>query len=214
MIKRGFSTPLEMTESVRRSSVTSLYKYWLNIIHMTNRERIISLLDSLGIPYDLIEHEESHTCEDSKRLRDAAGMVGQGSKNIIFHARGRFYLVTTLADKSIKARNFKHEFGTKDIRFASQEEISPILNATIGSIPPFGFGNIEIPLYVDEEIFDAEYFIFNPSVPTESLRIATIDLRQVYESLGNPVKYFRASEEEFMVQNFEEFNESNDRTDL
>jgi len=32
--------------------------------------------------------------------------------------------VTTLGDKDIKARNFKSQFGTKDIRFASQEEIT------------------------------------------------------------------------------------------
>jgi prolyl-tRNA editing enzyme YbaK/EbsC (Cys-tRNA(Pro) deacylase) len=45
--------------------------------------------------------------------------------------------VTTTGEKQIKARNFKHEFGSKDIRFASQEEITAVSGAIIGSIPPF-----------------------------------------------------------------------------
>ena len=166
---------------------------------MKNYDSILLLLQKLNILYTEIEHTESHTCEESKSLRDAAGLTGAGSKNIVFHAKGKFYLVITLAEKSIKARNFKHEFGTKDIRFASQEEITPILDAIIGSIPPFGFPSEEIPVFVDAEIFDNEYFIFNPSVPTKSIRIATRDLKRVYDSLKNPVKYFRESEEGFEV---------------
>lgn len=88
--------------------------------------------------------------------------------------------MTTLAHKSIRARNFKHEFGTKDIRFATQEEITPFCGSVIGSIPPFGFNKI-LPLYVDSEIFDYEYFLFNPDTPTKSISIKTTDLRRVYE---------------------------------
>ena len=164
---------------------------------MSNYERILSILDTDGIAYNLIEHPESHSCEESKEFRDAAGLTGVGSKNIVFHAKGKFYLVTTIAEKSIKARNFKHEFGTKDIRFASQEEITGAFDATIGSIPPFGFSNVEIPIYVDAEIFGSEYFIFNPSIATKSLRLKTVDLHRAYEKLSNPVKFFRVGEESF-----------------
>ena len=167
---------------------------------MKNYDRILSLFQKLNISYTEIEHSESHTCEESRSLRDTAGLIGVGSKNIIFHAKGKFYLVTTLAEKSIKARNFKHEFGTKDIRFASQEEITPLLDATIGSIPPFGFSSEEIPDFVEAEIFNHEYFIFNPSIPTKSIRIATSDLKRIYTSLKNPVKYFRESGEGFEVR--------------
>lgn len=164
---------------------------------MNNHDRIITILESKEIPFDCITHAVSQSCEDSRAYREAAGLVGQGSKNIVFHARGKFYLVTTLAEKSIRARNFKHEFGTKDIRFASQEEITTAIDATIGSIPPFGFENTQIPLYVDAEIFDHEYFIFNPSIATESVRVKTTDLRKIYDDMANPIRYFRANEEEF-----------------
>lgn len=168
----------------------------------TNYNNIKSILENLGIKYDEIEHQESHSCDESKKFRDEKWLSWLGSKNIIFHCKWNYYLVTTHWDKNIKARNFKHEFGSKDIRFANQEEISKNLDAIIGSIPPFWFENSVIPIFVDIEIFKNEYFIFNPSTPTKSTRIKTEDLKKIYISLPNPVKYFKHSEEEFEL--FEE----------
>ena len=152
------------------------------------------ILQALQIPYEEITHEVSTSCEHSKELRTKGGMKWAGSKNIIFHAKGKFYLVTTLWDKEIKARNFKHEFGTKDIRFATQEEITKQIWSTIGSIPPFGFENNEIPIFVDSEIFSSEFFCFNPWIADKSIQISTSDLRGIYSLLDNPRKIFDFTE--------------------
>lgn len=163
---------------------------------MSQYKKIHAILETLQIPFDEITHEASMSCEHSKVLRQEAGLVWVGSKNIVFHAKGNFYLLTTLWDKDIKARKFKKEFGTKDIRFASQEEITILWLGTIGSIAPFWFENISIPVYVDSEIFQYEFFIFNPADPTKSLRISTQDLKKVYENMKNNVKIFTLTEEE------------------
>lgn len=159
-------------------------------------QEIIHFLKSNSIAYTEILHEPSTSCEHSQEMRKQQGLEGIGSKNIVFHAKGNFYLVTTLGDKDIKARNFKHEFGTKDIRFASQEEITKVSGATIGSIPPFGFENTFLPLYVDQEIFSHTYFCFNPGVPHISIQIATVDLAKIYDLIDNPVKIFDFRDEE------------------
>ncbi len=165
-------------------------------------ENIKNILLDMQISFDEIEHEESKTCDDSKRLRSEAGLEGIWSKNIVFHCKWNFYLVTTLGDKDIKARNFRYEFWSKDIRFASVDEISQVLgnDAKIWSIPPFGFSNSEIPVFVDEEIFEHEFFMFNPAISTKTIRVKTSDLMKVYESLENKVKLFKVSEEEFSVR--------------
>ena len=49
-----------------------------------------------------------------------------------------------------------------------------------------------IPVYVDSEIFESEYFIFNPAIPTKSLRLKTSDFKKVYENIKNPVKFFKS----------------------
>lgn len=159
-------------------------------------ENIKQVLKDIWISYKEISHEVSTSCEHSQAMRWEQWLIWAWSKNIIFHAKGNFYLVTTLGDKDIKARNFKHEFGTKDIRFASQEEITWVSGATIGCIPPFGFENQSLPLYVDQEIFSHEFFCFNPGVPDRSIQIATVDLTKVYDRIGNTVKMFDFSDEE------------------
>ena len=163
-------------------------------------ENIKKILKENDISFDEIEHGESQSCEDSKRFRDEACLEWIGSKNIVFHAKWEYYLVTTIWDKEIKARRFKKEFGTKDIRFAYQEEITSLLWATIWSIPPFGFQNKTIKIFVDKEIFNSEYFMFNPGISTKTIRIKTSDLKEIYLSLENQIKIFEFLEEETIFE--------------
>lgn len=151
---------------------------------------IIKKLKDLKIEYSELSHEQSKSCDDSKTFREQAWFDGIWSKNIVFHAKWKYYLVTTIWDKDLKARKFKHEFGTKDIRFANQEEITKEIKWTIWSIPPFGFENKEIPIFVDKEIFTHDYFMFNPADPTKTIRIKTSDLIRIYGALENKVKIF------------------------
>lgn len=167
---------------------------------MSQYKKIHEILEKLDISFDEIVHEASTSCEHSKVLRQEAGLAWVGGKNIVFHAKGNFYLLTTLWDKDIKARKFKKEFGSKDIRFASQEEITTLWLGTIGSIAPFWFENISIPVYVDSEIFQHEYFMFNPADPTKSIRLNTQDLKKIYKNMENNIKIFTLNEEEISFE--------------
>gem|GEM_PF-1980234 len=100
-------------------------------LRMSFYSAILERLQQLHISFEEISHEPTTSCEHSAVLRKKAGWNAGGSKNIVFHAKGKLYLVTTLGTKDIKARKFKKPFGTKDIRFASQEEITKIQLGTI-----------------------------------------------------------------------------------
>ena len=167
---------------------------------MSQYEKIIQILKDLNISFNEISHEASTSCEHSAELRKNAGLEWVWSKNIVFHAKWKFYLVTTLWTKDIKARKFKKEFGTKDIRFATQDEITSLWLWVIGSIAPFGFENVEVPVYVDSEIFEHDYFMFNPADPCKSVRVKTEDLKNIYSQMKNPVKFFTIGEEEVIFE--------------
>jgi len=158
-------------------------------------ENISRILERLGLPCEEIDHGAVSGCEDSQHFRRQAGWSGASSKCILFHAKGRYYLVVTTAQKEIVARRFKREFGTKDIRFAKLEELARWTGCDPGSVSPFGHPREDLPYYIDEDIFKVEYFMFNPAVPTRSMRIKTGDLRKVYAALPNPVRYFSEDEE-------------------
>lgn len=164
-----------------------------------NYKNIVNILNELWIDYEEIIHPESHSCDESKKFREEQWFNWLWSKNIIFHSKWQFYLVVTHWDKQIKARNFKHEFWSKDIRFASQEEITSIWLWIIGSISPFGFINSQIPVFVDREIFDNEYFIFNPFDPTKSIKLESEKLKEIYSHIWNEVKYFVHKGDEFKI---------------
>lgn len=153
-------------------------------------ENILKILEENNVEFDLFDHPVSKSCEDSKKFRSELGFEWIWSKNIVFHAKWVFYLVTTIWEKEIKARNFKKEFGTKDIRFANQEEITEVLDAVIWSIPPFGFENNSIKIFVDKEIFENEFFMFNPANPEKSIRLKTEDLKKIYEKMENEIIFF------------------------
>ena len=148
---------------------------------MSVYDAIITLLDKAHVPFESIEHDPVESCEDSLAHRNAAGWSGASSKCILFHAKERFYLVVTTADRMIKARNFKKPFGTKNIRFATPEEALEQTGCRIGSMPPFGFENAELPIFVDRAIFNHIEFMFNPADPTKSFKIITPHLAVVYE---------------------------------
>ncbi len=162
---------------------------------MTRFRNILDILNKLNINFDIIEHEKTTSCEHSKILRNEKWLKWIWSKNIIFHAKWNFYLVTTIRDKDIKAKKFKTEFKTKDIRFATQEEITKIWLWTIWSIAPFWFENKNIPIFVDEKIFENDFFIFNPADPCKSIRISTKDLKEIYMKNNYNITFFKITEE-------------------
>ena len=162
-------------------------------------QAIRDLLERMGIPYDEIEHPPVGSCEESLGFRGQAGWSGASSKCILLKAKGRYYLLVTTAEKEIKARLFKKEFGTKDIRFANREELMEATGCDPGSVPPFGHLDPLLPFYVDEDILKAEFFMFNPAVPTKSFRIGTVDLRRIYAAVPNPVSTFGEDEDERFV---------------
>jgi Ala-tRNA(Pro) deacylase len=160
---------------------------------------IRDLLERMGVPYDEIEHPPVGSCEESLGFRGQAGWSGASSKCILLKAKGKYYLLVTTAEKEIKARLFKKEFGTKDIRFANRDELMEVTGCDPGSVPPFGHRDPALPFYVDEDILKADYFMFNPDVPTKSFRIGTRDLLRIYAAVPNPVSTFGEDEDERFV---------------
>jgi prolyl-tRNA editing enzyme YbaK/EbsC (Cys-tRNA(Pro) deacylase) len=57
-----------------------------------------------------------------------------------------------------------------------------------------------LPIFVDKEIFEHEYFMFNPGDATKTIRIKTSDLMKIYESLENSVKLFDFTGEEAVFE--------------
>lgn len=47
--------------------------------------------------------------------------------------------------------------------------------------------------------------MFNPGDPCKTIRVRTSDLRKIYKNLGNPVTFFRISEEDTVFMSNDEY---------
>jgi prolyl-tRNA editing enzyme YbaK/EbsC (Cys-tRNA(Pro) deacylase) len=126
--------------------------------------QIIELLKSHNFWFETFEHEAVRTSEEAAKVRHGYELR-QGAKSLILRIRknGEKYFVNVIIPGSERFNNsrFQELLGTKDIRFATQEEASEITGGIeFGGVPPFGnlFG---LPVYVDKKLLENEKIIFN-----------------------------------------------------
>jgi Cys-tRNA(Pro) deacylase len=141
-------------------------------------DRIISLLENIGVEYKKIEHEPVYTSADAAKIRDTD--PAEGAKAILMFADKKPVLLVVPGDQKIDFRKFKQLTGTKDLRMAKPEEVEELTGLEIGAIPPVGKA-MNIPSYYDESFKDRETAVFNAGAHTVSIIMKTADLLKVEE---------------------------------
>ncbi|MEK6970383.1 MAG: YbaK/EbsC family protein [archaeon] len=140
------------------------------------RDRILSLLKELDIPFHPFTHEPVFTSEQAAAARQ--GNLHDGVKAMVCETERGIILALLAADRKLDLEKLAGLIKFKKIKFASKEKVAAHTGCEVGSVPPFGFPH-PLPTYVDETVFDHENAEFNIGLHTESVRIKTIDLRKI-----------------------------------
>lgn len=148
--------------------------------------RVTDLLDRAGCPYETFEHEPVATSEEAARVRPGYSLR-QGAKALIVRTKGadksiRFVMLVFPADLKFDSRKAKAVLETKDLRFATAEEVAERTGGVeIGGVPPFGnlFG---LDVFIDPRLFDNERIVFNAGDRRFSVAMRAAD----YRDLVNP----------------------------
>ncbi len=143
--------------------------------------RSYDLLDTLGVPYQRIDHEAAMTmeaCAEIDRVLDATIC-----KNLLLCNRQctAFYLLMIPGDKVFKTSELSKQIGSSRLSFAKPEYMEQFLDITPGSLSVLGLMNDKsgrVQLLIDEDILKDEYIGCHPCINTSSLRIRTEDLTQ------------------------------------
>lgn len=141
--------------------------------------RTYDLLDSLGVEYWRVDHEEAtnmEVCEEINRVLEA-----QICKNLFLCNRQKtnFYLLMIPGDKVFKTKELSHQIGSARLSFAGAEDMEKYLDITPGSVSIMGLMNDmegAVRLLVDEDILKEEYVGCHPCINTSSLKIKTEDM--------------------------------------
>lgn len=143
--------------------------------------RVYDLLDSLGVKYERVDHEEAMTiaaCEAIDRVLDATIC-----KNLFLCNRQKtnFYLLMIPGNKKFLTKDLSAQIGSARLSFADAEYMEKFLDITPGSVSVMGLMNDmenRVQLLIDEDVAKGEYIGCHPCINTSSLRIRTEDMME------------------------------------
>jgi len=148
-------------------------------------KQIITLLEDNKIKYQTFEHQPVRTSEEAAGIRTGF-VLSQGAKALIVRVKKagqkKFLMLVVPGDKRFDKQKVSSLLGTKDIRFASEEEVGEVTGGVqVGGVPPFGnlFG---LEVFVDQGVLKNEKIIFNAGDKRFSIAIKSLD----YKNLVKP----------------------------
>ncbi len=146
-------------------------------------EKIKNILTEKGYKFDTFEHEPVRTSEEAAKVRSGYTLE-QGAKALIVRVKkageGKsFAMFVVPGHQKFDTSKVKQAFNLSDLRFATEEEVMKITDGVqVGGVPPFG-NLFNIPVYVDESLFDNEKIIFNAGDRSFSIGMKTVDWKNI-----------------------------------
>jgi Ala-tRNA(Pro) deacylase len=147
---------------------------------------ILNLLQSQNCWFETFEHAPVRTSEEAAQIRPGY-TLRQGAKAMIVRIRRApsektFIMLVFPADQRFDNAKVKSLFSAKDVRFASEQEISDLTRGVQpGAVPPFG-NLFHLDVVADPTLFENEKIVFNAGDRSFSLALKSAD----YQRLVNP----------------------------
>ncbi len=147
-------------------------------------EKIKNLLQENHCWFETFKHEPVRTSEESASVRTGYSLH-QGAKAMIIQIKEaggrRFVMLVFPADFRFDNNKVRASLNTKDIRFATEEEVCSITaGVEPGGVPPFGnlFG---LEVIADPKLFENEKIIFNAGDRRFSIAIKSEDFKKLVD---------------------------------
>lgn len=142
--------------------------------------RTYDLLESLGIEFERVDHEEANNMEACEAI-DHVLAPAVICKNLFLcnTQKTKFYLLMIRGDKKFKTKDISKQINSARLSFAPEEYMERFLDITPGSVSVMGLMNDEdnqVQLLVDEDVLKGDYIGCHPCINTSSLRFKTEDV--------------------------------------
>ena len=142
--------------------------------------RTYDLLDSLGIEYERVDHEEANTMEACLAIDEVLAPAVICKNLFLCNAqKTKFYLLMIREDKKFLTKDISKQINSARLSFGPAEYMERFLDITPGSVSVLGLMNDKennVALLVDEDVLKAEYFGCHPCINTSSLRVKTANV--------------------------------------
>lgn len=143
---------------------------------MNVTEKIMDLLKHNSVEFIVKEHAPTPTSVDSARERGEPMKIG--AKALLVKDDLHFLLAVIPADRKLNTKKMKKILNTRNLRFATREELFDLTGLVVGAVAPFGI-ILGVEMIVDLALFDEEFMAFNAGSLTLSVKMKTQDYRRV-----------------------------------
>ena len=158
---------------------------------MMNKQETYDFLTDNGVEYEITEHEAVYNMEEL----DAVDLPypGDDAKNLFVRddKKRNYYLITVKGDKRVDLKEFRKTYGTRPLRFASEESLMSIMKLISGAVTPLGILNDDdrvVEFYIDEDFLAGSGRIgVHPNDNTATVWLQASDLIKLIEDHGNNV---------------------------
>ena len=161
---------------------------------MSKREKALSLLKSLEIPFELEEHPAVFTIGEM----DSLGIAWRGEvcKNLFLRdAKGRnHYLVVLPGQKRAELKAIAAQIGSSALSFASESRLMERLGLEKGAVTPLGVVNNtdhDVVVVFDEDLLATGRVGVHPNDNTATVWLRFGDLKKLVEHCGNEIRMIR-----------------------
>ena len=145
--------------------------------------RVYDLLDSLGITYQRVDHEEAMTMEACEKVDEVLGILMCKNLFLCNRQKTNFYLLLMPGDKKFKTKELSKQINSARLSFAEGEDMLRFLDIEPGAVSVMGLMNDRenhVQLLVDEDILKETYLGCHPCVNTSSLKLMTKDVLDIF----------------------------------
>ncbi len=154
-----------------------------------NKQEIYNYLNDLGIWYEVTEHEAVFNMEEVSHI-DMPYPEADG-KNIFVRddKKQNYYLITVKGDKRVDLKEFRRKYETRNLSFASSDDLMEILGLIPGAVTPLGLLNdkkLRVRFYLDKA-FENGLVGVHPNENTATVWIKCKDLIEIIKKHGNDV---------------------------
>ena len=155
---------------------------------MMNKQDFYEYMQENGIWHEITEHPAVYNMAEVAELEmpypesDAKNLFVRDDK------RRNYYLITVMGHKKVNLKDFKKNYGTRSLTFASPEELMDIMQLIPGAVTPLGLLNDEahrVKLFLDKDFLNEPKLIgVHPNDNTATVWMHTEDLVSILRSHG------------------------------
>jgi len=159
---------------------------------MEQQTRALEVLNTLGIQYDILQHQAAFTVKDMDEMN--LDQYDCGCKNLFVRdsAGKRFFLIVLGKDKRADLKGIQKQLGCSRLSFASEESLYEHLAITKGSVSPLAIINDHsgaVEMVIDRDLMGQERLGLHPNENTATVWISFAALQKVITYSGHDFSF-------------------------